>query len=418
MSQTLGGAIGLNWLQFLNIQPNSSIPSQISSNPSIDPIAGGLGTAWADNIPWYWHTTQPNNLSQGIPDPDSPSRIILPNGKKYEPAIFIDDQLTRSRGVGDSLLNFSDYPGGPIFPDETILNFSTFLVAEFPNKEYDTLGGFTWTARVDQEPDKTYTDILSLEKGAMFNAGYADLVSAFGDGGYTKVLRLPTYQYSRNLSPGAVHNFDIAGLPVNSGNYLAWTNNQLPANPTGQPDTRLGIENSGGFPFYHRYLYARDNDDGGPYEDNKGSGLRGRVNSNGTVRLKVSGSEDHDFDGKVYKDSICVKRSGGSGGGGCVKYRDIEGPHSESGKYDLLVKLYETNFPDSDSSVFKSFFKVKSFSSASLLSDLPASDELQAESSQKAAGKSERVPEPTLTLGLLALGAGGILVKLTCYKDE
>lgn len=399
LSKTLGGAIGINWLQFLDIEPDNQKPPQILGDPSIDPIAGGLGGSWADNKPWYWHTTQPNNLAQGTPDPGNPGGIILPNGKKYDPNFSVDAQLIRATsGISDSFLQFEDYPGGPAFPDQTILNFSTFLVAEFPGKTYDTLAGFTWTARVDQEIENnkpvTYTDILSLKPGALFTPEYANLVSAFGGAGYTKALKLPTYKYSRTLSPGKVQKIDITGLPTSPINSDGFPTNSIYYSTRikifdpDSPYVGLGAFNSSGQP---TDLYV--------------------ANADGTIHLKVSDIYDYDFDGKVSKGGICTEYGEYGQNGGefiCVKWEEIhEELHSTSSQYNLLVKLYESP------SLHYAFYPANS--SISRLSFFSTPNESLVDR-KTTLSSNERVPEPTSVLGLLTLGAGGILAGLTNRK--
>jgi len=60
--------------------------------------------------------------------------------------------------------------------------------------------------------------------------------------------------------------------------------------------------------------------------------------------MKVTGYPDFDFDGRTSTSTTRCSSGGGSGGGGCTTTNSYE-PHNQSGKYKLYVKLDEDSFP-------------------------------------------------------------------------
>jgi hypothetical protein len=221
---------------------------------------------------------------------------------------------------GNSLLYLdppNDSPG-------TQIDFETFLIADFGNRTYDTLVGFSWSVEMIEktkiEPGPiegmsiTITEskprVTKLEPGAVFTREYADLIEQ--QFGYEKVLKLPTYSFSDALSPGQVDSFAISNVVPNTP-FLAWTDNFPDLNPRRTPDTWLGLfDNSG--------ILTRSNDEGGPLQDNWGSGLKGFVGNQSNLNFKVTGYPDRDFDGQYQCN-----------------------PHPVSGTYQLLVKLYDSS---------------------------------------------------------------------------
>ncbi|MGD2182584.1 PEP-CTERM sorting domain-containing protein [Lusitaniella coriacea] len=397
LQDTLKGAVGLNWLQFLNV---TSTDPNAPDDPFVDPPeGGGVFRLWADNTPWYWNANQPDDLSQATPDGNG--NLILPSGKLFDPDTMLDEQLELF--VNGSTLHFSDYPQLP--PGDSF-SFSTFLIAEFPGKKYDILSSLGWQAgsediEVNGKP-QTITCITHLKKDALFHLYLENLVSSFDDG-YSKILKLAPYKFSGNLSPGAVDSFTRSGLPtpllpIESINYVAWINNTIGSNTPGNPDTVLGQFTSSG------QLLFPTNDNGGPYGSNNGSAFLGSVNPDGTVNLKVTGDpayDDGNFDGVyVYEDEVC---SGGSGGGGCQTVIRTD-PHQESGEYELFVKLFDTSKFEIGSTPFQSF-----------LSSAPNDAFLQSLRLPKA---TKNVSEPTSIFALLVLGLGGIGLKRNNKKDK
>ncbi len=196
LQNTLNGAIGINWLQIVSIDPNT--PGIV--DPLVEPPPGGLGIQWADNKPWYWDESKPSNLSQANPRPGGV--FELPDGKLFFENGLLEKHLTTSPdGLTPSELLLNDSPNSSTGFAQTF-NFDTFLIAEYANNKYDIFSSFSWTAFVDdQGTRKGLTDIIELTEGAVFTQEYADWVSAFG---YQKVAKLPTYKYSFDLQPGFI----------------------------------------------------------------------------------------------------------------------------------------------------------------------------------------------------------------------
>ncbi|MFB8794021.1 MAG: hypothetical protein U7126_07305 [Microcoleus sp.] len=293
------GVDHLNWLQIVTQDSNPPIPidPRFANNPLkvpyIDTPPSGYLSGWADQEPWYWNEYR-------IPEELEP---FLPWSEYTQLAV-------QSQNNGQ-ILKFSDVPSGS---QANNLKFETFLVGDFGNKTYDFLTSFSWSISLTGGT----SSITNIEKGATFTEQYANLVEE--QFGYKKVDLLPTYLFSSALSPGKVDSFTESGLQA-SAPFVAWTNNFPGINPPKQPDTILGAFNQSG------NLIAV-NDDGGPFGSNWGSGIKSSVNNDGSLKLKVSGYNDFNFDERNdFSGDPC---NGGSGGGGCV--RNV--PHPQVGKYD------------------------------------------------------------------------------------
>jgi hypothetical protein len=380
------GVDHLNWLQIVTQDSNPPIPidPRFANNPLkvpyIDTPPSGYLSGWADEEPWYWNEYR-------IPEELEP---FLPWSESTQLAV-------QSQNNGQ-ILKFSDVPTDS---KANQLKFETFLVGDFGNKTYDFLTGFSWSISLNGG-SSTITDI---RQGATFTKQYANLVEE--QFGYKKVDRLPTYLFSSALSPGKVDTFTESGLQP-SAPFVAWTNNFPGINPPKKPDTILGAFNQSG------NLIAV-NDDGGPFGSNWGSGIKSSVNNDGSLKVKVSGYNDFNFDERNdFSGGPC---NGASGGGGCVR----NAPHPQVGKYDLAVKMYQDYLPSrssvstSSSSVgtntrtlaARSINQETSFSSsdvsniASLYSDDLPNEKASSKKAEEDALAAAAVPEPTTALGTL-----------------
>jgi hypothetical protein len=399
------GVDHLNWLQIVTQDSNPPIPidDRFANNPLkvpyIDPPPSGYLSGWADQEPWYWDEYR-------IPE-------------ELEPFLPWDEytQLTVQSQNNGQILKFSDFPSGGIQANN--LKFETFLVGDFGNKTYDFLTSFSWSISLNGGTS-TITD---LKQGATFTKQYANLVEE--QFGYKKVDLLPTYLFASALSPGKVDTFTESGLQP-SAPFVAWTNNFPGINPPKKPDTILGAFNQSG------NLIAV-NDDGGPFGSNWGSGIKSSVNNDGSLKVKVSGYNDFNFDQRNdFSGGPC---NGGSGGGGCVR----NAPHPQVGKYDLAVKMYQDYLP-SRSSVSTSSSNVGtntrtlaarsinqeiSFSSsdvsniASLYSDDLPNEKASSKKAEEDALAAASVPEPTTALGtLFALAVLPVIKRLKNRKNQ
>jgi len=345
--------------------------------------------------------TDANGNGKWDPDKLSPPTFIYPSNQS--------DLDANSQGQQLTLL---DSPGRSF-------TAQTFLVADFGNKTYDFLAGFSWSSLLNPNGS---TQVGNLSEGALFTKQYADLVEK--QFGYKKVDKLPTYLFPGTLSPGKVDPFDLLGLQP-SAPFVAWTNNFPGINPPQKPNTILGAFDQSG------NLIAV-NDDGGPFGSNWGSGIKSSVNNDGSLKLKVSGYNDFDFDERNdFSGGPC---NGGSGGGGCVG----NAPHPQVGKYDLAVKMYQDYLPSrssvstSSSSVgtntrtlaARSINQEISFSSsdvsniASLYSDDLANEKASSKKAEEDALAAAAVPEPTTALGtLFALAILPVIKRLKNRKN-
>lgn len=151
----------LNWFQKVtSIDPD--FPGL--NDPLIDPPSGGLGSLWADDRPWYLDETRP-------PDP-------LPDGKTSPPTFIPPDGQTElDTQTMASALKYSDFPGG--FPAGTTIDFSTFLISDFGNKTYEVLGsGFSWSIEIAEDGS---TQVTALDKGEDFDNEFAqEIKNDFG----------------------------------------------------------------------------------------------------------------------------------------------------------------------------------------------------------------------------------------------
>lgn len=388
----------LNWLQIVTLDP--SPPKDYNrrqlSVPFIDPPNGGYENLRADDKPWFWDDAEQYKYSR--------------------PPISTA-----------SLLGFIDTPINPVFKP---INFVTFLIGDFGDMTYDTLGGFSWsvttgaTLGLDGRPVPN-TVVTSLKPGATFTADYAQLAQR--DFGYTKVLKLPTYTFDGSLTPGKVNSFTKSDLPANAP-FLTWTDNLPGINPPKKPDTVLRTLDGTG------KVQRNYNDNGGPFGPNKASGLDSSVNlapgkggsfflptNNGTItenkdgiiNLEVTGSADLNFNG--LKDGTCD-------------------PQPEQGNYKLFVKLYENSFypgggvfttpniPLANTDCVKTEI-------ITIPPNLPpifppcngGSGGSGCSTTSLLANRYSRpssVPEPTAALGLLALGTWGAVQGLKIRKSK
>ncbi|MGC1246324.1 MAG: hypothetical protein WA865_08955, partial [Spirulinaceae cyanobacterium] len=163
--------------------------------------------------------------------------------------------------------------------------------------------------------------------------------------------------------------------------FLAYIDNN-PDGTSPNPDTLLGV-------FDQADQLIDSDDDDSPIGNSDASGLVGNINSDGTLRLKISGYDDHQF---VGSQGDC---SAGSGGGGCTYFQN------EAGRYDLFIKLNENNL---DPENFENF-------NASSLS-APQASLFSASNLDSVTGRrvitssSEKVFEPTSILAIAAVGLG------------
>jgi hypothetical protein len=138
-----------NWFQLAEFNPPIPLPNTI--NPFIDPPKGGLGKQWADDRPWYWDEYTPTSVP--------PSKTVASN-----------TQLSSQGPNTSQKLGYFDSPLD-VVPGATF-KFHTFLIGDFGNKTYDTLGGFEWSAQMENG----LTKITSLTAGATFTQQYANLI--------------------------------------------------------------------------------------------------------------------------------------------------------------------------------------------------------------------------------------------------
>ncbi|MEG4854516.1 hypothetical protein QUB10_26965 [Microcoleus sp. B5-D4] len=395
------GVDHLNWLQIVtqDFHPPITIdPNFAVQVPYIDPPKFGYISGWSDEEPWYWDEYRiPEELEQFLP---------------WNP----NNQLAQQTQNNGQILKFSDVPSGS---QANQLKFETFLVGDFGNKTYDFLTGFSWSISLNGGT----STITNIEQGATFTKQYANIVEQ--QFGYKKVDKLPTYLFSSALSPGKVDSFTESGLQA-SAPFVAWTNNFPGVNPPKKPDTILGAFNQSG------NLIAV-NDDGGPFGSNWGSGIKSSVNNDGSLKLKVSGYNDFNFNERNdFSGGPC---NGGSGGGGCVR----NAPHPQVGTYDLAVKMYQDYLPSlssvstSSSNVgtntrafaARSINQEMSFSEsdvsdiASLYSDDLPNEKASSKKAEEDALAAAAVPEPTTALGtLFALAVLPVIKRLKNRKNK
>lgn len=152
----------LNWFQKVtSLTPPGGLPV-----PFVDPPSGGLGTTWADAVPWYFDETP-------APNP-------LPPGKTNWNA---DNLLGKNISFDGTQLLFEDTPNGQ--PIGTQIGFSTFLVSDYDDKTYGVMGGFSWGVTIGADG---LADVTSLAADAPFLDEYAQEIQAFG---YKQHVNIP-----------------------------------------------------------------------------------------------------------------------------------------------------------------------------------------------------------------------------------
>jgi len=113
---TQAGGDHFDWYQIVS----GTHPLIPGGGPQVDPLPGGQGGQWADNLPWYWDETQP---AAGTPGYDASYQL--------------------SANTFATRLHFEDYPGGPV---GTSITFNTWLVCLNANGSFNCWeGGFSWT---------------------------------------------------------------------------------------------------------------------------------------------------------------------------------------------------------------------------------------------------------------------------------
>jgi hypothetical protein len=139
------------------------------------------------------------------------------------------------------------------------------------------------------------------------------------EGGLADVFASSDEMRDGVLAAGAVDSWTFTGATPGAP-FTAWIDNFIfDPGPDFDPDTVLGEFDVAG-------NLVDSNDDASPVGDGLASALAGSVNSDGSIRLKVSGWPDFDFDGQ---DDF-----------------SLLDPHPESGSYTLFVTIGET--PDVD----------------------------------------------------------------------
>jgi len=116
-----------NWYQVVTAD------NQIPGAPYVDPPKGGLGSQWADDLPWYFD-------EKPVPNP-------LPAGKVADvpPNAF---QL--SKNSTDPKLNYFDFPGGA---PGLNLSFKTWLVSLNADSSFHSFHeGFSWDFSITLGP--------------------------------------------------------------------------------------------------------------------------------------------------------------------------------------------------------------------------------------------------------------------------
>jgi len=191
ISEEFGVTINhFNWLQVVTSNNLHYTLRDRLGNPVITPFvdlpAGGFPHLWADDIPWY--------LNESPPPPGIPSNSL---------SGFLDDFTHENGGV-----SFLDYPTG--LPGN-IFTFDTFLIADFGNRTYDVIMGFSWAILVrtngtfhdrdgngvwtggepfeidDNSPYKApvfVSDVFSIQPGTTWKPFHEGLV--YSDFGYTR----------------------------------------------------------------------------------------------------------------------------------------------------------------------------------------------------------------------------------------
>jgi hypothetical protein len=144
-----------NWYQVVTAD------NQIPGAPYVDPPKGGLGTQWADDLPWYFDEKPvPNPLPPGKL-PDDP-----PNAYQLGP---------NSQGA---TLNYFDFPGGN---PGLNLSFNVWLVSLNADSSLHSFHeGFSWDFSITLGPVVVATaSNLKLIVGGPGQALYQNLIGGF-----------------------------------------------------------------------------------------------------------------------------------------------------------------------------------------------------------------------------------------------
>ena len=144
-----------NWYQVITAD------NQIPGAPYVDPPKGGLGSQWADNLPWYFD-------EKPVPNP-------LPPGKVADnPA----DVYQLSKNSNGPTLKYFDFPGG----DPGLnLSFKTWLVSLNADSSFHSFHeGFSWDFSITLAPVvvSSASNLVALA-GLPGNADYQNLIGGF-----------------------------------------------------------------------------------------------------------------------------------------------------------------------------------------------------------------------------------------------
>lgn len=132
------------------------------------------------------------------------------------------------------------------------------------------------------------------------------------------------YSFSGTLEPDSVDTYEVPGLSAGTP-FFAWTDNS-----NSDVDTVLGV-------FDDDALLVFD-DDSSPVGSGLASGIGGTVNSDGTIRLSVTGFPDYDFDGMADPPPDFGFDPG-------IPTPDFPG---ESGAYDIQIQLGVNSISNAD----------------------------------------------------------------------
>ncbi|MUG95786.1 hypothetical protein F7734_26890 [Scytonema sp. UIC 10036] len=160
--ETFLGVDHFNWFQIITSDNNplSDANGNLLAAPYIDFPKNGYSTHWSDDIPWHWDEVSPPPTNTR----DWGSGFLL--STSYE----------------GSTLVFEDFPSDSA---GTKVDFATFLVADFGDKTYDILGGFSWSVEVGSNE---LTEVTYLNTATIFSDAFAQQIQR--EFGYTFADRL------------------------------------------------------------------------------------------------------------------------------------------------------------------------------------------------------------------------------------